>query len=51
MWAVMTVIHPPGLDDGLRLDERGKLVHVQALITQAPIKRLKEAFSLVFQAE
>jgi len=38
VWAVVIVIHPPGFDDSLRLGERRKLVHVQTLVPQAPIK-------------
>ena len=34
MRSVLIVIDSPGFDDSLRLGERRKLVHVQALITQ-----------------
>ena len=45
MSAAVIVIRPPCFDEGLCLGERGELVHVQALITEPPVKRFnKRAF-------
>ena len=42
MRAVVIVIHPTRFNDGLCIGKRGELVHVQTLVPQPPVKRLKE---------
>lgn len=38
VWAVVIMVSSPRLKDGLGFGQRGKLVDVQALVTDAPVK-------------
>lgn len=40
--STLIIVHAPGFDEGLRLGQRGELMHVQALITESPVKRFNE---------
>ena len=48
MRAVVIVIHPPGFDDGLGLDERGELVHSKHSSRSRPLHDSMKAFSTGF---
>jgi len=40
MGAPLIIVTPPGFDDSLCLGQRGELMHVQALVSEPPVKRL-----------
>lgn len=42
MRPALIIIHPPRFDDVLGFGERGKLVDVQALVSQATYDKIKE---------
>jgi len=42
MRAALIVVEPPGFKDLLRLHYRGKLVHVQTLVSQSAVTRFTE---------
>ncbi len=45
MRTTLIVVEPPRFDDGPGLSKRGKLVHVQTLVSQSSVKRFNTGVS------